>query len=105
MKKSFVKTVCGIVLAGMMLASTGCGMSGTSAKDSTRENSANVVEASDGELFSDTTLDAKQVMVCGKIYEIPTASKMSLTQIPNNLGVVVKADRIIELEPLFGKSK
>ena len=40
----------------------------------------------------------------GKIYEIPTTSKMSLTQIPNNLGVVVKADRIIELEPLFGQS-
>ena len=71
MKKSFVKTVCGIVLAGMMLASTGCGMPGASAKDSTRERGASVVEASDGELFSDTTLDAKQVMVCGKIYDIP----------------------------------
>ncbi len=69
MKKSFVKTVCGIVLAGCMLASTGCSMPGASAKDS--NDTGVVVEASDGELFSDTTLDAKQVMVMGKIYEIP----------------------------------
>lgn len=37
----------------------------------------------------------------GKIYEIPATNKMSLTRIPNNLGVVIKADRIIELGPLF----
>ena len=71
MKKSFVKTVCGIVLAGVMLASTGCSMPGASAEDSNDTNAANVVEASDGELFADTTLDAKQVMVMGKVYEIP----------------------------------
>ena len=41
----------------------------------------------------------------GKIYEIPATNKVSLTKIPNNLGVVVKADRIIELEQLFGMSK
>ena len=41
----------------------------------------------------------------GKIYEIATTNMMSLTQIPNNLGVVIKADRIIELEQLFGISK
>ncbi len=70
MKKSFVKTVCGIVLAGVMLAATGCSMPGASAEDSIDTN-ANVVEASDGELFADTTLDAKQVMVMGKVYEIP----------------------------------
>ncbi len=41
----------------------------------------------------------------GKIYEIATTNMMSLTQIPNNLGIVIKADRIIELEQLFGISK
>ena len=38
----------------------------------------------------------------GKIVEIPSSCNAPLTDIPNNLGVVVKADRIVELEPLFG---
>jgi len=37
----------------------------------------------------------------GKIFEIPSSNKLALTRIPNNLGVVVKADLIIELEALF----
>ena len=67
MKKSFIKTVCGIVLAGAMLAATGCGNTPKEAAN----NAATVVEASDGELFKDTTLAANQVMVLGKIYDIP----------------------------------
>ena len=55
MKKSFVKTVCGIVLAGVMLAATGCSMPGASAEDSIDTN-ANVVEASDGEGTRDSSL-------------------------------------------------
>lgn len=38
----------------------------------------------------------------GTIVEIPSSCNVPLTDIPNNLGVVVKADRIIDLEPLFG---
>jgi len=37
----------------------------------------------------------------GEIHEIATTNMMAITRIPNNLGAVVKADRIIELGPLF----
>lgn len=38
----------------------------------------------------------------GEVMEIPSANRLALTQIPNNLGVVVKVDRIIEMEALLG---
>lgn len=69
MKKSFVKSVCGIVLAGVMLAATGCGNSSSS--PATANNSVAVVEASDGDLFQETNLTANQVMILGKVFDIP----------------------------------
>ncbi|MBP5192006.1 MAG: hypothetical protein J6Z74_01540 [Eubacterium sp.] len=68
MKKSFVKTVCGIVLAGAMLAATGCGNTSSSAS---ANNSTTVVEESTGEQFEATSLEANQVMILGKVLDIP----------------------------------
>lgn len=68
MKKSFVKTVCGIVLAGVMLAATGCGNNASSASSN---SSVAVVESQDGEAFAQTDLSANQVSIFGKVYDIP----------------------------------
>ena len=68
MKKSFVKTVCGIVLAGVMLAATGCGNNASSASSN---SSVAVVESQDGEAFAQTDLSANQISVFGKVYDIP----------------------------------
>ncbi len=68
MKKSFVKTVCGIVLAGVMLAATGCGNNASSASSN---SSVAVVESQDGEAFAQADLSANQVSIFGKVYDIP----------------------------------
>lgn len=68
MKKSFVKTVCGIVLAGVMLAATGCGNNASSASSN---SSVAVVESADGEAFAQTDLSANQISIFGKVYDIP----------------------------------
>ena len=81
MKKNLVKKLGVVILAGAMLTSVvGCGSSDTA---SSNQTVVNKVEASDSEVFSSETLDAAQVKLVGKVYDIPfdyskIAKKVSL---------------------------
>ena len=66
MKKNVFKKLGVMFLAGVVLASAvGCGD-----KDSASNDASNVV-ASDGEMFDSNTLDAGEVKLLGKVYDIP----------------------------------
>ncbi|SEP89018.1 hypothetical protein SAMN02910369_00779 [Lachnospiraceae bacterium NE2001] len=66
MKKNIVKRIGVLLLAGVMVASfVGCG-----SKDSASNDASNVI-ASDGEMFESENLDAGQVKLLGKVYDLP----------------------------------
>ena len=69
MKKNLTKKLGVVVLAGVMLASVGCGKTETAS--SNQKSVVKTVEASDSEVFSADTLDAAQVKLMGKVYDIP----------------------------------
>ena len=82
MKKNCFKKLGVVVLAGVMFASVvGCGKSDSASTN--QSTVVNTVEASDSEVFSSETLDAAQVKLVGKVYDIPfdyskIAKKVSL---------------------------
>ena len=65
MKKNLTKKLGVVVLAGVMLASVGCGKTETAS--SNQKSVVKTVEASDSEVFSADTLDAAQVKLMGKM--------------------------------------
>ena len=66
MRKNIVKKLSVVVVMGVMLLSAvGCG------KGNSASNDVGQVEASDGEAFNSEDLDAGQVKLLNKVYDLP----------------------------------
>ena len=99
MKKNLVKKLGVLVVAGVMLASVGCGKKDTA---SANQSVVNEVEASDSEVFSEETLDAGQVKLFSKVCDIPfdyskIAKKVSLKdEMADQFNIKVPADGTLD---------